>query len=133
MKMKKILLIIILVITVIACKKADNREIGLNLKGEVPEKGEVDIKVYGYDKFLADHKATLILIHREEVKEKIIIELPEDAEDYIEPEVKNPVGASYYISIEIIDGDNVYSQDYDKNSFIEIDKAGDIDVYMKKK
>lgn len=130
--MKKIILSMILLV-VLACGKSDKDEIKLNLKGELPKAGEVHVDVYGYDKLLADHKATLILIHREKMGNEITIELPEDAESYIDPEVKNPEGASYYMNIEIVDGENTYTQDYDKNPFLEIEKTGIIDVYMKKK
>ena len=130
--MKKIILSMILLL-VLACGRSDKDGIKLNLKGELPKAGEVHIDVYGYDKLLADHKATLILIHREKMGDEIRIELPEDAKSYIEPEVKDPEGASYYINVEIIDGDTTYTQDYDKNPFLEIEKTGSIDIYMKKK
>lgn len=131
--MKKIFILMVLLLLITACGKKEDGRITLNLKGELPSRGEVKIEVYGYDKMLADHKATLIVIHREKLTEerKAVITLPEDAKELIEPPVRD-AKASYYVNIEVIGEDTTYTQDYDKNGFIEVEKGIVLDVYMKK-
>jgi len=130
--MKKIFILMVLLLMT-ACGKKEDGRITLNLKGELPSRGEVKVEVYGYDKMLADHKATLIVIHREKLTEerKAVITLPEDAKELIEPPVRD-AEASYYVNIEVIGEDTTYTQDYDKNGFIDVEKGIVLDVYMKK-
>lgn len=131
--MKKILMLMVLLL-VTACGKKQEEGITLNLKGDLPSVGEVKVDVYGYDKMLADHKATLIVIHREKLTEdrRVEIDLPEDAEKIIEPPVRDAKGASYYVNIEVAGEEDTYTQDYDKNAFIEIEEGIELDIYMKK-
>lgn len=131
--MKKIFILMVVFIMA-ACGRKDDGRITLNLKGELPAGGEVRVEVYGYDKMLADHRATLIVIHREELNQEreVAVDLPENAQELIDPPVKDRKGASYYVNIRITDGDTVYTQDYERNPFIEVEKGSVIDVQMKK-
>lgn len=131
--MKKIFILMVVLIMA-ACGRKENGRITLNLKGELPATGEVRVEVYGYDKMLADHRATLIVIHREELNQdrEVIVELPENAQELIDPPVRDKDGASYYANIRITDEDTTYTQDYDKNPFIEVEKGSVIDIQMKK-
>lgn len=132
--MKKIILLItILLLT--ACMKKEDGGVEINLLGELPEKGEVRLEVYGYDKMLADHKATLIVIHRESLVpgRTVSLEIPEDAEELIDPPVSSPENASYYVRAEIRDGEDVYTQDFDQNPFIDITGLKKADIQMKKR
>ncbi|GLI57242.1 hypothetical protein PM10SUCC1_27560 [Propionigenium maris DSM 9537] len=131
--MKKIFILMVVLIMA-ACGRKEDGRITLNLKGELPATGEVRVEVYGYDKMLADHRATLIVIHREELNQdrEVIVELPENAQELIDPPVRDKDGASYYANIRITDEDTTYTQDYDKNPFIEVEKGSVIDIQMKK-
>ncbi len=131
--MKKILILMVLLLMT-ACGKKQDEGISLILKGDLPARGEVKVDVYGYDKMLADHQATLIVIHREKLNEdrEVRVSLPEDPEKLIEPPVRDAKGASYYVNIEVTGEDSNYIQDYDKNPFIEVEKGMELDIYMKK-
>ncbi len=131
--MKKIFILMVVLIMA-ACGRQEEERITLNLKGELPATGEVRVEVYGYDKMLADHRATLIVIHREELgqERKAVVDIPENAQELIDPPVRDKNGASYYVNIKITDGDATYTQDYDKNPFIEVEEGSVIDIQMKK-
>lgn len=131
--MKKIFILMVLLV-VAACGKKDNGKITLNLKGELPKSGKVRVEVYGYDKMLADHKATLIVIHRENLNEKkeVVVELPEDAPDTIDPPIKDREKASYYVTIKVTGEGENFTQDYERNGFIEVEEDITLDVYIKK-
>lgn len=123
----------LIVITLLACGKKDENKISLILKGDIPSRGEVKVSLYGYDRMLADHSATLIVLHREKISEKgeVEIEIPEDAVTLIDPPVSSSEDAAYYINIEINDGEIRYTQDYDKNPFIQVEKGDKAEIFIK--
>jgi len=123
----------LMVITLLGYGKKDENKVSLILKGDIPARGEIRVSLYGYDRMLADHSATLIVLHRERLSEgeEVEIEVPEDAVMLIEPPVSSSENAAYYINIEIKNEEIRYTQDYDKNPFIEVDKGKKTEVFMK--
>ncbi len=131
--MKKSILIFILLLMT-GCINNKKNEITLNLKGELPKTGEVYIKIYGYDKTLADKEATLILLKREEYTDgtSIKLSIPDNPVKYVEPPILKDENLKIYLVIEIVDRNKKYIQDYDKLSLIDLGNEEEYNIPMKK-